>query len=375
MAETAGDGGGLTLPEPTAPVDPFAQEQELKNQKLQIEIARLLNPSGPGLPAAAYPDPDLERKNQFTREKLGLENELLMQRDLAETERRNREAKELREFNRGENEQTREIQRQQNDLIRLGNEQRAANDAAMRALEQGQLEESRRQFGISQQLAERKFALEQQVAREEYELGQQTHAFAALKFLTELAQNPRTALSSFFLNRGIAPPGAVEAGSPIPQGLNVTNVAETLPGFLQGILGAARSGIPGAQAASSPAAGAPVSSTGAPATSSFNGGNLVQSLTQAGAVPPFLSRVLAQSQGDASQGTNTAQQTALPEGVPLLSSLALLQMSPTEREGFRGLVEASGMSWEDYIALVQRGSPQGTGTAGAVNPQFQFVAQ
>jgi hypothetical protein len=65
----------------------------------------------------------------------------------------------------------------------------------------------------------------------------------------------------------------------------------------------------------------------------------------------------------------------VPEGVPLLSSLALLQMSPSEREGFRGLVESSGMRWEDYLDLVSRGSPQGTAPTGAAPPQFAFTAQ
>jgi len=420
-------------PTTTAPApDPNEEDpaaQEARRRALEIERIKLLNEltrqtinKPPAVPAAAIPDPDLERKQTFERELKNLENTLTMQRQLAEAERRSREAKEeagrrsleakeeaerrsreakeeferrarearerrefderlagveadrrareareRREFDVVENERTRQIGREQNqlalqrnELARLQNQEQAAHNLAMRELESGKFSESKRQFDISQTLARQKFDLEQKVARDEYELGRQQFGLKALEFLTDLARNPRTALASFFLNRGLTPPGQVGAGSPIPAGLNVSNVAETLPGFLQGIISAASGGA-------SPSAATP-------SATSFQPANLVSALQQQGVVPPFLSRVFGQAEGNAAVGTNTPQTGAPPEGVPLVSSLALMQMSPSEREGFRGLVEGSGMTWEDYLDLVQRASPARRTDNTGPTP-FAFIRQ
>lgn len=351
----------LTLPQPTptapAPLNPN-DPYDLQLLLGQAQLANLQRPPTVSTPSAAIPDPDLAAKQAFAKQQSEFEAEA--QRRIQAESLAQREKESVRNA---------ELQRQQLQLDQMRQAEQAADAAARRALEQGQLDESRRQFDTSQKLAESRFRLEQQVAREQYEQGQQEFAFGALKFLTDLARNPRTALASFFLNRGQTPPDQVGQTSPIPAGLNVTNVAETLPGFLQGILGAARQGMgaAGAQPSSAPAATA-----AGPAGEQ----NLVSALQGAGAVPPFLSRLLAQQQGVASEGTNMAQQTAVPAGVPLVSSIALLQMQPSEREGLRGLVEAGGMAWEDYLALVQRNSPQQQAQApGAGVPQFQFLQQ
>ena len=379
-------GGGYTLPNATAPVAPAApalNPNDIVDIEILLKQAQLANmtrrPAAPGIPSAAIPDPDLFSKQNFAREQDA--NRAALERELQRTaaENASRSQQKQQEFSGAENEKAREIERQRLQLDGLQQQQRAANDAAMRALEQGQLNESRRQFDVSQQLADQRHQLEKQVAQQEFEQGQQQFAFGALKFLTELAQNPRTALASFFLNRGQTPPDAVGQTSPVPAGLNVTNVAETLPGFLQGIMGAARQGQGAAATAGVPSsapAAAPLGGATAIPGSQFGGGNIASALGQAGVIPPFLQRVLAQQQGDVTQGTNTPQAGGPPPGVPLVSSLALIQMSPSERLGFQGLVESSGMRWEDYLDLVKRSSPQGQAApVGTGVPQFAFTPQ
>lgn len=312
----------------------------------------------------AQPDPDLERKQTFERE----EAERQRQFTAGETEKKH-------QAELAATERERQVQLQ---IEQQRQEARRLEQQALQALEQGKLSESRRQFDLSEQRLREAQRLEQErfnermtFEREQFttqrEQAENEFAFGALKFLTDLARNPRTALASFFLNRGVTPPDAAGRTSPIPAGLNVSNVAEVLPGFLQGIMGAARGGAaPATEFATASAAGAP-------------DGNIVDALRANNALPPFLTRALAQQAGDASQGTSAPQRAALPEGIPLLTPLALQQMSPSEREGLAGLVEASGMSWEDYLDLVRKHSPlanaSATSDVSSRLPEFLFAGQ
>jgi hypothetical protein len=88
-------------------------------------------------------------------------------------------------------------------------------------------------------------------------------------------------------------------------------------------------------------------------------GNPLAALKSANAVPPFLSRLFAQAQGDQTQGTNVNQQAHLPPDVPLMSSMAWAQLSPSEQQGFLSYVSSYGVSPDDYLAMVQAASPQG----------------
>jgi hypothetical protein len=92
-----------------------------------------------------------------------------------------------------------------------------------------------------------------------------------------------------------------------------------------------------------------------------NGGAIGQ-LIASGYLPPFLSRTLAQARGVQSQGTNQPQALNLPGGLPLVSRLNELQMSPSEKSAFESLISASGIDPTDYWAYVDSLAPQG-GTA------------
>lgn len=91
-------------------------------------------------------------------------------------------------------------------------------------------------------------------------------------------------------------------------------------------------------------------------------GNPFQALAADGATPPFLQRIYGQQQDNAAFGTNTTQRFALPQGVPLVSSMAFQQMSPSEREALLSLISASGIDPADYLSqmsnLVPSGAPQ-----------------
>ncbi len=100
-----------------------------------------------------------------------------------------------------------------------------------------------------------------------------------------------------------------------------------------------------------------------PGEDSGIGGVLAQ-LRSLNAVPPFLTRLFAQSQGDASQGTNIPQPNTLPKDVPLISSMAYSQMNPSEQQALLSYVSAYGVTPDDYLAMIRANSPQG-GTAQA----------
>lgn len=355
----------LSLPNPVSTAAPAPNWDDLDARLREAQIANLLRP--PQAPLGAQSDPDLFAKQRFAQQQQ--ESQIGATKFLADFEAQ-QAAKRLQEqqaFQGGQNDASRALEGQRIEIDKIRQAAEQANQQALRALEQGQLDQSRQQFEVSQKLRQQQFEAERDIALQQQSQAEQQFGLQALQFLTGLAQNPRTALASYFLNRGVTPPGQVGAGSPIPEGLNVTNIAETLPKFLQGIMGATRGG--GAPAA----AGAGVSSSSLAAPQP--GASLLSSLEGEGVVPPFLQRILAQAQGDASQGTNMPQQTALPDGVPLVSSLSLLQMSPTEREGFRGFVEGSGMNWDDYLDMIKRSSPGAASASQAAPPQFAYTPQ
>lgn len=96
-------------------------------------------------------------------------------------------------------------------------------------------------------------------------------------------------------------------------------------------------------------------------------GGAVSALMAAGILPPFLSRLLGQSRGVQSQGTNQPQRFDLPSDLPLTSSLAASQMTPTERAALESIISSYGIDPADYWAYVQQLSPQG---GAAQSPLF-----
>jgi hypothetical protein len=93
---------------------------------------------------------------------------------------------------------------------------------------------------------------------------------------------------------------------------------------------------------------------------------ILKGMIDSGNFPPFLQRIFAQQKGLAGLGTNVPQQTDLPPGVPLVSRLALSQMTPAERTAFGSYLSAHGLDLDTYMSLVEAASPQG-GTS-SVNP-------
>jgi hypothetical protein len=82
-------------------------------------------------------------------------------------------------------------------------------------------------------------------------------------------------------------------------------------------------------------------------------------LSAAGAIPPFLSRVMAQGRGEQAFGTNQPQRFNLPADVPLVSRLSYLQMSPSERAAFSSYISSYGIDPSDYFDYMESASPQG----------------
>lgn len=101
------------------------------------------------------------------------------------------------------------------------------------------------------------------------------------------------------------------------------------------------------------------------------GGNPFQQLAADNALPPFLQRVYGQQAGNASVGTNTPQRFALPQGVPLVSSMAYAQMSPSEQQALLSLISASGIDPQDYLAQIQMMNPGGAPSL----PQIAYTGQ
>ena len=89
------------------------------------------------------------------------------------------------------------------------------------------------------------------------------------------------------------------------------------------------------------------------------GETALQALLAAGALPPFLARVIGQQNGVHSVGTNRPQAYSLPSDVPLISRLAYEQMLPTERAAFESFISSYGLEPSDYWAYVEQVGPQG----------------
>lgn len=85
----------------------------------------------------------------------------------------------------------------------------------------------------------------------------------------------------------------------------------------------------------------------------------IAQLAASGALPPFVTRLLAQSAGVHNQSTSTPQRFDLPPDLPLISSLAYQQMLPSERAGLESLLSAYGIDPSDYFSMVEAYSPQG----------------
>lgn len=94
-------------------------------------------------------------------------------------------------------------------------------------------------------------------------------------------------------------------------------------------------------------------------------------LSQAGAIPPFLSRVMAQGAGNQAYGTNLPQMAYLPPGVPLVSQLAYDQMSPSEQQALQSYVSSYGVTPEDYLAQIK----SQIGAAKQHRQKFQYTEQ
>lgn len=99
-------------------------------------------------------------------------------------------------------------------------------------------------------------------------------------------------------------------------------------------------------------------------------------LNAAGAVPPFLSRLFAQSQGAQEYGTNQPQTNSLPSEVPLVSKIAFTQMAPSEQQALLSYVSSYGITPEDYIAYIEQNSPHGGSTQlPTLGNPFQYARQ
>lgn len=88
-------------------------------------------------------------------------------------------------------------------------------------------------------------------------------------------------------------------------------------------------------------------------------GGTLAALRASNAVPPFLTRLFAQANGDASQGTNTPNTTALPKDVPVVSQLAYNQMNPSEQQALLSYVSSYGITPDDYLNYIKMLSPTG----------------
>ncbi len=102
-----------------------------------------------------------------------------------------------------------------------------------------------------------------------------------------------------------------------------------------------------------------------------------EELSAQGLVPPFLSRLFAQSRGIQAQGTNTPFAFKLPPEVPLVSKLAYLQMTPDEQQALLSYVSSYGVTPDEYLNQIDRISPQGeTAPFGPqLGSRFQFNRQ
>lgn len=102
----------------------------------------------------------------------------------------------------------------------------------------------------------------------------------------------------------------------------------------------------------------------------------IQQLLAAGILPPFLSRLMGQARGLQSQGTNQPQRFDVPSDLPIVSRLAALQMSPTERAALESIISAYGIDPADYWAYVDSLSPQGgTARPPLFGTPFRYTSQ
>lgn len=90
-----------------------------------------------------------------------------------------------------------------------------------------------------------------------------------------------------------------------------------------------------------------------------NGQTTLQALLSANALPPFLSRLFAQSRGVQSEGTNMPQDFNLPTDVPLPSRLAWMQMTPDEQQALLSYASSYGVTPETFLSAIQSFAPQG----------------
>lgn len=97
------------------------------------------------------------------------------------------------------------------------------------------------------------------------------------------------------------------------------------------------------------------------------GESTLQALLSSGMLPPFLSRLFGQREGIQSVGTNRGQAFDLPQDVPVVSELALSQMTPSEREAFLSYVSSYGLDPADYLDYVRSLGPTG---GAAQSPLF-----
>jgi hypothetical protein len=106
------------------------------------------------------------------------------------------------------------------------------------------------------------------------------------------------------------------------------------------------------------------------------GQDTLQQLAQAGVVPPFIQRALAQSRGVQSQGTNQPNPFVLPKDVPLQSKLAWNQMTPDEQQAYLSYASSYGVTPEEYLAAVEAFAPHGgTTQLSPFGVPFQFTRQ
>lgn len=158
-------------------------------------------------------------------------------------------------------------------------------------------------------------------------------------------------VSSTPANAGDLTPYLSNPNTPDPTG----RVTQSFPSFSNTTSAPAAQTAQTSTGAPSGAPAAPTSGVANPyATTHTYTGNVspYDQLNAAGAIPPFLSRLFGQAQGNQAVGTNTPQYAFLPPGLPLPSQLAYDQMSPSEQQALQSYASSYGIDPNDLLAQI-----------------------
>lgn len=295
------------------------------------------------------------------------------------------------------------LQRTNQELERLSLEQKAASDAALLALQQGNAAEAKRQFDISSQLAQQKFQLDQQLATQRQQEFERTQQLAESKFgfdvfrdRNERAANPRNWLSTFFENRGQpAPEMASRTGNTEFGAGDFRNFSQTpFQGskYIQDMPGQSATSVAGGPVSTqgnpnNPFAGTNINFGGSPTTADkamingvetwaggpFSGKPVASSPANAGDLTPFL-RNPAMAAPAASQGPAPAnvqvQQQPLSSQLSSIANIPGVELSPWARSQMAPAFAMGGtLKMMGPHAIVDMMTGQIKGVAGEAGPE------